>query len=149
MNWFIIVVSFLFFGIICIILSNVGYYGSQEEPFKHWCYCHDDGLAVLGWTFFIGNLLALAIMVACAINIPDYTRKIENEYANTKVLIESYKGSDYGNMMALTEKVIYLNDEIARNKAYCESPWRGVWNSKKIGDLEPIVYNMPFEKPNE
>lgn len=148
MNWFIIVIAFLFVGIIGIILSNVGDYNPQK-PFKNWCYHHDEGLAVLGGTFFFCNLIALAVMVACVINMPDYTRKIENEYANTKALIESYKGNDYGNMVALTEKVIYLNDEIARNKAYCESPWRGPWSSRRIGDLEPIVYKVSFEKPNE
>lgn len=103
--------------------------------------CYDDGY-FWGWTLAVAGGIALAIMIPTALQLPDNEKAFINDYNATKVLIESYEGNEYGNMVGLTEKIIRINSDIARNKAYCNSPWRGVWNSEKVGSLEPLTYKM-------
>ena len=126
MNWF------LLFGALAIVFFIVGFI---------W-YIHDDysegGLAM----GFVGGIFAfiLIIMGLSLIDKKSDFQVIINEYYNTKSLVETYSGTDYGNMNELTGKIIAINDKIAKHKAYAASKWMGCWYSEEIGNLEPIVY---------
>ena len=111
-------------------------------------YVHDDysdGPAALGFTGGI-LFLVLVVMGLSLIDKKSDFQIIINEYNNTKALVETSNGADYGNMNELTGKVIAINDKIAKHKAYSVSKWHDLWNSEEIGNLEPIVYGRSIDR---
>ena len=75
------------------------------------------------------------------INIDTRFEAIQNEYEVINQMIDSYDGQDYGNMTALTEAVVSMNDKIAQHKAHYKSKWTGLWYSEDIANLQPIVFS--------
>lgn len=96
-------------------------------------------------TTLIVSLIVLVIQAFCLINKEARFDSIIADYENTKALVESYSGNDYGNMQSLTEKVIKINERIADHKAYCHCKWNYIFYSERVGNLEPIVFNKPRE----
>ena len=91
-----------------------------------------------------GTLAAFAFL-CCAIGwiASQYNFKTYiHEYEVTKAMVESYKGQDYGNMAALTESVVKVNNKIADHKALSSSILLKGFYSKEVGNLEPITFNM-------
>ena len=129
MNWFIL------FGLLAaffIITAFIAYYFDEYSDYP---------------PFGLGAAIICAVILACMggslININAHFDATIADYENTVALVETYNGSDYGNMPALTEKIIQINTEIARHRELCKSNWSGLWYSEKIGALEPITFNTP------
>lgn len=92
------------------------------------------------------SFLALLLMGCSLINKEARFDSFVRDYESTKVLVENYHGNDYGNMPALTEKVIGINEYIARHKAFVGNKLSGVWYSEKIASLDPITFSYPDTK---
>lgn len=90
--------------------------------------------------------LALLIMGCSLINRGARFDAFVKEYESTKAIVENYSGTDYGNMQALTEKVLSLNGTIASHKAFVGNKMSGVWYSDRIASLDPIVFANPNTK---
>lgn len=93
----------------------------------------------------IFGTVALLVFVGCFIAwITNYYvfKTYTHEYEVTKTMVESYKGQDYGNMTALTESVVRINNKIAEHKALSNSILLKGFYSKEVGDLKPITFNM-------
>lgn len=89
--------------------------------------------------------LAAFVFLCCAIGwIASYYnfKTYIHEYEVTKVMVESYKGQDYGNMNDLTKAVVYINDKIATHKALSSSILLDGFYSDEVGDLEPLTFNQ-------
>lgn len=69
------------------------------------------------------------------------------QYETTVEMVNSYTGQDYGNMGALVEQVVDINNGIASHKARYNSLWVGLWYSERIGNLEPIKFGGGKNKP--
>ena len=101
------------------------------------------------------GLCCIAVCVTCAlaiacgdfINLKGRFQKTLYEYENTVRMVETYEGQDYGNMTPLVQSVVDINNEIARQKAYIKSPWRNLWMSEEIANLEPITFPAKRVEP--
>lgn len=123
---------FIILGIIFIICIISGIIGTLRD---------NCDLAFFGYFF---TILAIGGIIGCGCTLINRGRTFESqiiEYNNTKALVESYKGKEYGNTPALTEKIIDINDLIAKHKAFAGNWFTGIWFSEKIGNLEPIVFD--------
>lgn len=125
MYWFLLVGGITLFGLILAILGLS----------KDWDFAGEAGM-----TFIIVGAVALICMGLSLVNKQARFNATIADYENTAALVETYQGTDYGNMNALTEKIISINKEIASHKAHSKSKWSSIWFSKEIGNLEPIVY---------
>jgi hypothetical protein len=90
-----------------------------------------------------------ALLIACGdfINLNARFKKTIYEYESTVRMVESYEGQDYGNMIPLVQSVVDINNEIARQKAHVNSPWRNLWMSEEIANLEPITFPAKRVEP--
>ena len=91
------------------------------------------------WFYSIANAFILIVMVLSLVDRKSDFRAIKTDYETTKVLIESYSGTDYGNMAQIVNHVVDINCTIAKHKAYSTSKWCGIWFSEEIGALEPLL----------
>ena len=91
---------------------------------------------------FIGGILGLAIILLTLIGRTERFNQFIYEYESTKALVESYQGYDYGQSYPLTQKIIDINAEIAKNKAWRENKWHDLWASEEIANLEPLKYKQ-------
>lgn len=125
----LLLILFFGLGIILIILGIIFYK-----------YTSSDG----GVCFFgaIICLLAGIIGLFTLIGKNASFNTILYDYENTVALVETYNGLDYGNMSNLTEKIIDINSTIAKHKAFSNSKWVGIWYSKDVGALEPIIFKI-------
>ena len=133
MNWFILFSVLLVVGIILIVLA---------DKLDYKVNFNTDYFSGTGIIFLIVSGLVLPIMGDTLAGIESDFKKTINEYEYTKELVVEYNAGDYGNAPALMEKVININDEIARNKAKYDNPWTNLWYSEDIANLEPIKFNM-------
>ena len=99
----------------------------------------------IGGAFTAICSLALIGMFIALICTPHNIAKIKNDYDNTKILIESYQGFDYGNTIPLTEHMLYVNNKIANHKTYANTWWVGCYHSEEIGNLEPLKFKNVYE----
>ena len=98
-----------------------------------------DTVGALGVFLSIGGVVVLFIVSLASVGVKSDWRTLENDYAFTKELIENYEpGDDYGNVAALTEKVLELNKSISKHRGRHDSPWWNIWYSEEIGNLEPL-----------
>ena len=88
-----------------------------------------------------GTALTAIIWGLFLININTRFQATLNEYQVITEMIDSYDGQDFGNMAALTEQVVKMNNTIASHKAHYTSPWTGLWYSEDIANLEPIRFD--------
>lgn len=104
----------------------------------------DLGEFISGFCTFIfgGTMIALIIVLICT---PHNISRLENDYNNTQVLIESYQGFDYGNAIPLTEHMLEINDKIAKHKTYANTWWVGCYHSEEVGNLEPLKFKNVYE----
>lgn len=98
------------------------------------------------WGFFTGfisvcSILAFIGFLCAFINLDNRINAKIEQYKVITETVESYNGQDYGNMGALVESVVDMNETIATHKAQSESKWVGLWYSKEIGQLEPIRFD--------
>lgn len=125
MYWFLLVGGITLFGLIMALVA---------------IHLDWDFVGEAGMTFLIVGAVALICMGLSLINKQaDFNATIA-DYENTVALVETYQGTDYGNMNALTEKIISINEKIASHKARSKSKWSSIWFSEEIGNLKPIVY---------
>jgi len=89
----------------------------------------------------LAAFVCLFCAMGCIISYYNFKTYI-HEYEVTKAMVESYKGQDYGNMTALTESVVKINNKIANHKALSNSILLKGFYSKEVGNLEPIIFNM-------
>lgn len=128
MGWFIIVGAILIVSVIVTIILDNHYFNELLEIFSA--------------TLAILSALALICMGLSLVNKNTRFEAFINDYEFTKELVESYDGSEYGNMSTLTGKIIQLNKVIGENKAFVHNGLSGVWYSEKIAELEPIKYHI-------
>ena len=127
--------------IICSLLTIVGLVLYILEYHSNY---YNEGL--FQWTdciYLISVLLGLLPLCGMATGLSmrnNVFKEVKMEYSMTKELIENYNcpEPDYGNTFKLTEKVIDVNERIARHGAFHDSPWVGVFYSEEIGNLEPL-----------
>ena len=105
-----------------------------------------------GWSLFsyiIGGLSSIVLIAfLCAlINIDRHFDEFIYRYEATVEMVNNYTGQDYGNMGALVEQVVSMNNSIAEHKANYDSKWFGLWYSERIGNLEPIKFGGGKNKP--
>ncbi len=131
MGWFIIVGALLVVSIIVVIICDHFYVDIFGECF-----------AFIAFLCF----LALILMGCSLINKEARFDSFVRDYEATKALVENYRGTDYGNMQALTEKVITMNERISEHKAFVDNKLSGVWYSEKIASLDPITFAYPDTK---
>ena len=127
--------TFVLLGVITVVSFVVSYLVDRFAD----SYTYD----WVAYTFLsigICTLIGLVITACTLININTRFEATQNEYENIVLVMESYDGQDYGNMVALTERVVDMNSEIAQHKAHYKSKWTGLWYSEDIANLEPITF---------
>lgn len=94
-------------------------------------------------SYFIGSVSAITLIIISCLLIGINRRfdAMVYQYETTVEMVNSYTGQDYGNMGALVEQVVCINNGIASHKARYNSPWVGLWYSERIGNLEPIKFS--------
>ena len=109
--------------------------------------CTRVGLA--GFFSTTGGISAIALVIALGLLIGRNRRHdaMIYQYETTVEMVNSYTGQDYGNMGALVEQVVNINNGIANHKARYNSVWVGPWYSERIGNLEPIKFGGGKNKP--
>ena len=125
MNWF------LLFGGIAIVCFLASWLVDK--------YTYSDSASI----YALFGVIAVLIEIVLAISLINKNARFEAfvaDYENTVALVETYSGTDYGNMNSMTEKIIEINEEIAEHKELSKSKWSGPWYSEKIGNLEPIKF---------
>lgn len=132
MGWFLIVGSIFLLGIVIAVVCD------------HFVY--DDMCELCAIFISCVCFFALIVMGGSLINKEARFDAFVRDYESTKALVENYRGTDYGNMQALTEKVIVVNEYIARHKAFLGNKLSGVWYSEKIASLDPITFAYPDAK---
>jgi hypothetical protein len=105
-----------------------------------------------GWadfSYLVGGLsiFMLIISLCLLINIDRRFEASVYRYETTVEMVNSYTGQDYGNMGALVEQVVHVNNKIAEHKAHYNSKWTGLWYSERIANLEPIKFGGDKNKP--
>ena len=125
MYWFLLVGGITLFGLVLALIA----------VHMDWEFVGEMGIA-----FLITGASALICMGLSLVNRQARFNETIADYENTVALVETYQGTDYGNMNALTEKIININERIASHKAHTKSKWSSVWYCEEIGNLEPIVY---------
>jgi hypothetical protein len=108
-------------------------------------YTYEDG--VIPYTIGIISGLTLIVILCLLINIDRRFDAAVYQYETTVEMVNSYTGQDYGNMGALVEQVVRVNNNIAKHKAHYNSIWTGPWYSERIGSLEPIKFGGGKNKP--
>ena len=100
-------------------------------------------------SYLIGGVSAIALVIALSLLIGINRRydAMVYQYETTVEMVNSYTGQDYGNMGALVEQVVNINNGIASHKARYNSPWVGLWYSERLGNLEPIKFSGGKNKP--
>jgi hypothetical protein len=104
-------------------------------------FTYEDELA--GFLGAIGSIAAFTLII-CSLTLINKERRfdaIQEQYQVISVMVDSYSGQDYGNMSALIDEVVRMNNRIATHKAFYTSPWTGIWYSEKIANLEPIKFS--------
>ena len=106
----------------------------------------------VGWaviSYFISGISAIALVIALSLLISINRRfdAMVYQYETTVEMVNSYTGQDYGNMGALVEQVVNINNGIASHKARYNSVWVGLWYSERIGSLEPIKFGGGKNRP--
>lgn len=105
-----------------------------------------------GWaaiSYIIGGVSTSALVIALILLI-GINRRFDTmvyQYETTVEMVNSYTGQDYGNMGALVEQVVNINNGIASHKARYNSVWVGLWYSERIGNLEPIKFGGGKNRP--
>jgi len=65
-----------------------------------------------------------------------YARDFSHKYQAAEAILQSSNHVRVsGNVSTMQE----INEEILRNRARVDSPWRGAWNSREIASLELLV----------
>lgn len=100
-------------------------------------------------SYFIGSVSAITLIIISCLLIGINRRfdAMVYQYETTVEMVNSYTGQDYGNMGALVEQVVNINNGIASHKARYNSVWVGLWYSERIGNLEPIKFSGGKNKP--
>lgn len=108
-------------------------------------YTYEDG--VIPCTIGIISAFVLVFVLCRLINIDRRFDAAIYQYETTVEMVNSYAGQDYGNMAALVQQVIRVNNNIAEHKAHYKSIWTGPWYSERIANLEPIKFGGDKNKP--
>lgn len=126
-------------SIIAVVGITVGYLIDK--------YAYADVLSVV--SYFTGVISAIALVIALSLLISINRRfdAMVYQYETTVEMVNSYTGQDYGNMGALVEQVVNINNGIASHKARYNSVWVGLWYSERIGSLEPIKFGGGKNRP--
>lgn len=100
-------------------------------------------------SYLIGGVSAITLIIISCLLIGINRRfdAMVYQYETTVEMVNSYTGQDYGNMGALVEQVVCINNSIASHKARYNSPWVGLWYSERIGSLEPIKFGGGKNRP--
>ena len=100
-------------------------------------------------SYLIGGVSAITLIIISCLLIGINRRfdAMVYQYETTVEMVNSYTGQDYGNMGALVEQVVNINNGIASHKARYNSPWVGLWYSERLGNLEPIKFSGGKNKP--
>lgn len=132
MYWLIIGIVLFVLGLVLFIIDANSYTADTEGV----------GL-VLG---FIGVFILLMIGLRTAGIKADFAA-FKTDYEFTKELIDDYeRGDDYGNTFDITEKVININEKIAKHRSQWNSGWYSLWRSKELGELEPLKLPKKVKK---
>ena len=100
-------------------------------------------------SYLIGGVSAITLIIISCLLI-GINRRFDTmvyQYETTVEMVNSYTGQDYGNMGALVEQVVCINNGIASHKARYNSVWVGLWYSERIGSLEPIKFGGGKNRP--
>ena len=110
-------------------------------------YTYADGWSFFSYTIGVVSAGMLIFSLCLLINIDRRFDAAVYKYETTVEMVNSYTGQDYGNMGALVEQVVSVNNKIAEHKAHYDSKWTGLWYSERIANLEPIKFSGGKNKP--
>jgi len=110
-------------------------------------YTYSDVWSFISYSTGFISGLALITALCLLINIDRRFDADVYQYETTVEMVNSYAGQDYGNMGALVEQVVHVNNSIAVHKAHYNSKWTGLWYSERIANLEPIKFGGGKNKP--
>lgn len=110
-------------------------------------YTYSDGWSFVSYTIGVISGIALITSLCLLINIDRRFDAAVYKYETTVEMVNSYTGQDYGNMGALVEQVVSVNNNIAEHKAHYNSKWTGLWYSERVANLEPIKFGGDKNKP--
>ena len=110
-------------------------------------YTYADIWAFISYTIGVVSIGVLIVLLCFLINIDRQFDATVYRYETTVEMVDSYTGQDYGNMGALVEQVVRVNNTIAGHKAHYNSKWTGLWYSERIANLEPIKFSGGKNKP--
>lgn len=110
-------------------------------------YTYADGWAFFSFSVGVLSTMALVVVLCLLINIDRRFDASVYKYETTVEMVNSYTGQDYGNMGALVEQVVRVNNNIANHKAHHNSKWVGLWYSERIAKLEPIKFGGGKNRP--
>ena len=110
-------------------------------------YTYADIWAFISYTIGVVSIGVLIVLLCFLINIDRQFDATVYRYETTVEMVDSYTGQDYGNMGALVEQVVRVNNTIAGHKAHYNSKWTGLWYSERIANLEPIKFGGGKNKP--
>ena len=129
----------ILFSILAVVGITVGYLIDRKTFASGWA----------GFFTTTGGVSAVALVIALCLLIGINRRfdAMVYQYETTVEMVNSYTGQDYGNMGALVEQVVCINNSIASHKARYNSVWVGLWYSERIGNLEPIKFGGGKNKP--
>lgn len=125
----------MYTAILLIILTTLSIFGIIIGNKKY--------LEVLEVNSSIVLIVCFIISIMCIIEyctVKSDTEKIIYEYNSTSAIIEDVNMENYGNLPNLTEKILDINEEIARYKANSKNPWLNIWFPEEIGNLEPLKF---------
>lgn len=110
-------------------------------------YTYSDGWTFISYTVGVISVITLITITCLLINIDKRFDAAVYRYETTVEMVDSYTGQDYGNMGALVEQVVSVNNNIAEHKAHHKSKWVGLWYSERIASLEPIKFGGGKNRP--
>jgi len=104
---------------------------------------HEENIMIgLGLFFLIVGFIAVIICLCCLPMVGHAERELNQKIAEVDVYMES--GKQIRSMVeynCVFDSIVEINYIIQKHKAYVESPWRGVFLSKKIAGMEPYSYD--------
>ena len=129
--------------IILAIASGIGSF-IMERKYEYEC-C---GLSVFLVLLFCCTAAGAIIAGLCLADVKsDFKNDLYN-YQQTQVLVQSVDPTA-GNIQPVIQKVIKVNENIAKHKAYSQSAWIGCFYSKELAKLDYLSYPFVEEKTVE
>jgi hypothetical protein len=133
---------FIIFGImLCVgIFLLVLYYPLDYDS---------DLICHIGWAFAIIGFIVIGFALFSLPNSKQSERSLNQKIAEVNIYMDSEKEirslNEYNTVFSF---IVGINKTIQEHKAFIDSPWRGIFLSKNIAEMEPYPYDG-LKNPSE